>query len=209
MARKSQDLDKKLILIGQALIQEVGVSGLSLREVARIADVNLGMLSYYFDGKEDFILKALSALYVPFIADLEELNTLHDDKSKTRLEDMLMKMATFSRDNRKLILVLLKDVLSGDPIAQKFIHLHFSKHFKIVQKEIALYLKHHHHSTKNAPKMFRYLISSIGMPNVLLGYQELFLESADADLIETNEEIKLRVKAVLTSLSVFLNPHEI
>lgn len=203
MARTSRDLDKKLILVGQALIQEVGVSGFSLREVARLANVNLGMINYYFDGKEDFILKILSSIYLPFMEDLEKFNSEGSTPTE-RLEDLLLKMAFFSRENRQLILLIIRDLVSGDQVVHKFVSAHFTKHFKILNSTIDEYLLSTKKEKRLMPQMTRFIIASIGLPSVILGFQEkLSSKTMLQEQVETNEEVRKRVKNIMKALSCY------
>lgn len=175
MARTSRDLDKKLLLVGEALIQEVGVSGLSMREVAKIAEVNLGMISYYFKGKDDFVFKILSNLYSPFILELESMKSLEHINEEERFKSLLEKMSKFSFHHRRLIMVLMKDLLSGDPTFKQFMAMHFSKHFTLISEEIIMFLKWKKISPTHWLKLQRTILSSIGLSNVMLAYQEMHL----------------------------------
>lgn len=194
MSRTSRDLDKKLLVVGQALIQEVGVSQFSMREVARLADVNLGMINYYFKGKEDFVLKILQEVYRPFIAELEGLS--HQVSEPQGFEKFLYELARFSRDNRKLILILIKDVISGDALVKKFILTHFSSHFKLIKKALELKTG----ANKNLDGILRFVISSIGMPNLILGFQEIIMPPGKSVIIETDDELKMRVQMTIEGL---------
>lgn len=203
MARTSRDLDKKLLLIGQALIQEVGVSGFSLREVARLANVNLGMINYYFNGKDDFILKVLSSIYLPFLTDLEKFNSEESDPLK-KLEDLLFKMAFFSRDNRQLVLLIIRDLLIGDQVIQNFVTANFSKHFKVLNEIVDEYLMSSKKEKRLKPQMMRFIIASIGFPSVILGFQEkMSIETMKHEHEETNDEVNRRVKNIVTALRTF------
>ena len=56
MARKSNNLDKKMIEAGIKLLKRHGAANLSVRDVANEAGANLGMFAYHFGTKEKFIL---------------------------------------------------------------------------------------------------------------------------------------------------------
>lgn len=193
MARTSRDLDKKLLLVGEALIQEVGVSGLSMREVAKIAEVNLGMLSYYFKGKDEFVLKILSNLYSPFILELESMKSSQYENEEGRFKALLEKMSKFSYRHRRLIMVLMKDLLSGDPIFKNFMETHFSKHFALITEEIIIYLKYKKINPKHWPRLQRSILSSIGLSNVMLAYQEMHFNQRSNE----SDEFDLQIKGVL------------
>jgi AcrR family transcriptional regulator len=193
MARTSRDLDKKLLLVGEALIQEVGVSGLSMREVAKIAEVNLGMLSYYFKGKDEFVLKILSSLYSPFIHELESMKSLEHINEEERFKSLLNKMSQFSFTHRRLIMVLMKDLLSGDPTFKNFMETHFSKHFTLISDEIFTYLKWKKINPTHWPRLQRTILSSIGLSNVMLAYQEMHFNQRSNE----SEQFDLQIQGVL------------
>lgn len=193
MARTSRDLDKKLLLVGEALIQEVGVSGLSMREVAKIAEVNLGMISYYFKGKDDFVFKILSNLYSPFILELESMKSLEHKNEEERFKSLLEKMSKFSFHHRRLIMVLMKDLLSGDPTFKHFMVTHFSKHFTLISEEIIMYLKWKKISPIHWSKLQRTILSSIGLSNVMLAYQEIHLNQPSIE----PEQFDIQILGVL------------
>ncbi len=198
MARVSRDLDKKLLIVGQTLIEEVGVSKFSLREVARIANVNLGMINYYFDGKDDFVLKVLQEIYRPFLDELERLSNQATNQSG--FENFLFELAKFSRDNRKLILILVKDVISNDPTVKQFIFTHFTKHFKLLQKTLESKVG----PNINSGAILRFVIASIGMPNLILGFQEIILSPDQGLIAESDDELRKRVLITIEGLSRYI-----
>ncbi len=188
MARTSRDLDKKLLIVGQTLIQEVGVSSLSMREVAKIAGVNLGMLNYYFDGKEDFVFKVLNEIYSPFITDLHALVENED----LDLEQFFYRLSQFSAKNRKLVVLIVKDLISNDVMVKKFVLEHFSKHVFIISKLIEKKIK----DKSKAEYVTRVIISIIGMPNLMLGVKENINQK---ELInsELEDDLIFRVKLAM------------
>lgn len=188
MARTSRDLDKKLLIVGQTLIQEVGVSSLSMREVAKLAGVNLGMLNYYFDGKEDFVFKVLNEIYSPFILDLHALVENED----LDLEHFFYRLSQFSNKNRKLVVLIVKDLISNDLMVKKFVMEHFSKHILMISKLIEKRIK----DQSKVEYVTRVIISIVGMPNLMLGIKE----NINQNEIKNNEEeddITFRVKLAM------------
>lgn len=195
MGRKSQDLDKKLILIGQSLIQEVGVSKVSLREVARLADVNLGMLSYHFKGKDDFIIRCLENLYAPFITELESINL--EEVKEHDFELLLFKLGKFSRDNRKIILLLLKDMLSSDEIVKDFVSKRFTQHFRLTMKALRSYIDVQDENNLKVDTALKMIIALVGGPSLIAGFQEVVFEKKSS---ESDEQLRSRIKYVCTVL---------
>lgn len=188
MARTSRDLDKKLLIVGQTLIQDVGVSSLSMREVAKIAGVNLGMLNYYFDGKEDFVFKVLNEIYSPFITDLHALVENED----LDLEHFFYRLSQFSAKNRKLVVLIVKDLISNDLMVKKFVLEHFSKHLLIISKLIEKKIK----DKSKAEYVSRVIISIIGMPNLMLGVKEN-INQTEMINSEVEDDLVFRVKLAM------------
>lgn len=188
MARTSRDLDKKLLIVGQTLIQEVGVSSLSMREVAKLAGVNLGMLNYYFDGKEDFVFKVLNEIYSPFISDLHALVENED----LDLEHFFYRLSQFSNKNRKLVVLIVKDLISNDLMVKKFVMEHFSKHILMISKLIEKKIK----DPSKVEYVTRVIISIVGMPNLMLGIKENINQN-EIQNNEAEEDIKFRVKLAM------------
>jgi len=197
MSRKSRDLDKKLLDVGVNLVKRLGISKVSFREVAKVADVNLGMLNYHFKNKDDFLTQVLQKIYAPFIFDLEEMRS-----SEIGLEDFLFKLAVFSRNNRGLILMIMKEVADKDSIIGKFAKKNMQRHIHLLSNEIKSYLESNQINKISASQALRLVIGIIGMPNLIIG----MMESLKIKEVEdTDEELKMRVRAAIWALTSYKN----
>jgi AcrR family transcriptional regulator len=114
MSRPSRNQDRLLIETAKRLYPEVGASGMSLKRIAEEAGVNLGMFSYYFGSKSNFIRQVLKEL-------AEEAGTFAaiplpaSAPSIERLRCFLITMARTYRDHRRLALAMYRDFLNQDP----------------------------------------------------------------------------------------------
>ncbi|MDD5303347.1 MAG: TetR/AcrR family transcriptional regulator [Elusimicrobia bacterium] len=113
MSRPSRSTDKLLIRAGRKLLPETGVSGLTLRRVALAAKVNLGMFHYHFGSKREFSRRVLQEIYEDFFKDFS-VETGGPAPAKERLRRALNALARFARDNRKLILAIVRDMMEGE-----------------------------------------------------------------------------------------------
>ncbi|CBW26920.1 putative TetR-family regulatory protein [Halobacteriovorax marinus SJ] len=114
MTRPSRNQDKLLIEAGKKLLPELGVSGMSIQRVADEAGVNLGMFSYHFKTKANFIQQVLRSIRED--AQGAVGFTFSDtDTSIEKFQKFLFFMAKTFRDQRKLVLSLFKDILNQDP----------------------------------------------------------------------------------------------
>ncbi|MCK5242405.1 TetR/AcrR family transcriptional regulator [bacterium] len=113
MSRPSKNTDEKLIKAALELLPTTGYSGLSMRTVAKKAGVNLGMFHYHFKNKEAFIQRVTSSFYEEFFRKF----TLEIESGKDTEEQLRKAIRTlvfFGRDNRKLVVAMIKDVLDGN-----------------------------------------------------------------------------------------------
>ncbi|MES2201045.1 MAG: TetR/AcrR family transcriptional regulator [candidate division FCPU426 bacterium] len=171
MARPSANTDEKLLKAGREVIAEHGLSGLSMRAVAKKAGVNLGMFHYHFKNKAEFSRRCTEEAYAEFFRGFE-LETA-DGSTLQRLRRGLLALARFSRDQRFFILALLRDLEAKSPEAWEFLRRRFPPpHAKVIialikqgQKE-GLVLK--------APlgTLMPVLMSGILFPNLIGGMAE-------------------------------------
>ena len=72
MARPRSDIAPRLVHAARRRFLEDGVDGASLRQIAREAKTNLGMVYYYFPTKDDLFLAVVEEVYAGIVADLAE-----------------------------------------------------------------------------------------------------------------------------------------
>lgn len=197
MARKSNNLDKKMIRVGMTLIKKKGVARLSVREVAEKAGANLGMFNYHFGSKEQFLRQALDEIYRDFIHRLESSRSLHND-----LEVILIEIAMFSRDNCQLLTALFSDVLSQEKVVTRFLRENFSVHFQILDQALQQYLKQKGLRVKNPHHALRFLIGAVGIPNVLLEVANRW--GRDKAPFDSDLQLKQRTRAAVIGLEMAL-----
>ena len=104
--------DKKLIIIEKAeeLFASQGFSGTSVREIAKAADVNVAMISYYFGSKENLlkeIFRYRSDYLQTKVDDLLSNSSLSCwDKIDIQVDYYVEKM----RDNQQLHRIIIREV---------------------------------------------------------------------------------------------------
>jgi AcrR family transcriptional regulator len=130
MSRPSGNADRKLIDAGRELLARKGISGLSVREVASRAGVNLGMFHYHFRTKDEFARRVLQEIYEEFFSRLAL--EASEGGPRQRLERALTVLARFARDNRALVLCLAGDAVAGHKPSIEFLLKNAPRHVKIV-----------------------------------------------------------------------------
>ena len=193
MARKSNNLDKKMIEAGIKLLKKHGAASLSVRDVANEAGANLGMFAYHFGTKDKFILRALNEIYLGFLADLGKANDESGD-----LNDVLFQIATFSRDHREILTAILSDVLSNDRVVTSFLRKNFSKHFVLLRSTLDAHLRKRSLSLSNPHHAVRFLLGAVGIPNILLEVHNRGARRKEP--ADTDAELRMRIKAAILGL---------
>jgi len=134
MPRPSRNLDRALLDAGRELFPQRGCAGLSVREVAEAAGVNLGMFHYHFKTREAFLRALLQGVYEEMYARLEvaAASPVASDDPVEHLREALRSLGRFARAHRALLARLLADALSRDGIAIAFIRANFPRHVGMV-----------------------------------------------------------------------------
>lgn len=133
MPRPSRNLDQALLAAGRALFPERGCAGLSLREVADSAGVNLGMFHYHFGSREAFLRALMQQAYEEMFSTLT-LETGRADDPLENLRAALRVLGRFLRDNRPFIARVFADALSGEACARDFMRENAPRHLAVLQK---------------------------------------------------------------------------
>ena len=136
MPRPSRNLDRALIAAGRELFPARGCAGLSVREVADAAGVNLGMFHYHFKSREAFLRAMMQASYEEMFHILT-LEMGRPGETAEHLEHALRAIARFVRDNRRFLARLLSDALTGEPCAREFMRDNLPRHLNVLRGLIA------------------------------------------------------------------------
>lgn len=104
--KKSEETKQHIFNVAVDLFASRGYSAVGVREIAKNADVNLSMISYYFDGKIG-ILKAIIKAYFENFSEI--INSVVDEKSTIEefIESLVPKVIEFMKNNTGLCKVAL------------------------------------------------------------------------------------------------------
>ena len=133
MARPSRNLDRALLAAGRALLPEVGCAGLTIRQVAEAAGVNIGMFHYHFKTREAFLRAVMQSAYEEMFASFT-LEHAHPKGSTNaeHLRALFRVLGRFLRDNRKFMGRILSDAVGGEPCAREFLRDNLPRHAKVL-----------------------------------------------------------------------------
>ena len=125
--RPSRNLDQALLAAGRELLPTRGCAGLSIREVAQAAGVNLGMFHYHFKSREAFLRALLQSMYEEMFSQLS-FQAAREAGPRENLRAGMRFIGRFLRANRALLTRVMADALCGDPIALEFLRANAPRH---------------------------------------------------------------------------------
>lgn len=208
MPRPSRSTDKLLIDAGRKLLPETGVSGLTLRRVAAQAGVNLGMFHYHFGSKREFSRRVLEEIYGEFFRGFAA-ETGAPAAPRERLRRALAALARFARDNRKIILAIVRDVMEGEPEATGFAKANIPRHMEIIAGLVRECQRRGELREMPLPLAMSFLLGAAAMPNVAMGVIERsaarkpfgLSPAALFPLFSSDRSIAIRVDLALAALA--------
>ena len=207
MPRPSSHTDRLLLEKAREMLPESGISGLKIREVARRAGVNLGMFHYHFKSKEHFLHRLLEEAYEDFFQRLT-LETGGAGPASERLRRALGVIAKFARQNRKLLMVLITEVLNGERSSAAFARDNIPRHASVVAALIKEGQEAGEFRKIPVPLAMAFAMGGMGVPNLVV----TLLERGGAkrpfgmtlpelsDLMLSDEAIARRVDLILAGL---------
>lgn len=136
MARPSRNIDQALLDAGLALLPETGTRNLSIRQITERADVNLGMFHYHFRTKENFIRAVLARVYEEMFAELV-LQVSASATAPANLRNLLGTLARFARKNRRLMVRLVSETMSGERLPADFLRRNVPRHLQLIAQVLA------------------------------------------------------------------------
>ena len=129
MARPPSGTDLKLKAAGHKLLQENGITGLSVRGACRVAGVNTGMFHYYFCSKDEFLKAVLKEMYADFMLDFKAGISVAGTP-RARLKNALIEVGKFALGVRNAAPMIFADLAHGKKEAFTFVKGNFTEHIQ-------------------------------------------------------------------------------
>jgi AcrR family transcriptional regulator len=204
--RPSRNLDQALLAAGRELFPDRGCAGMSVREVAEAAGVNLGMFHYHFKSREAFLRALMQQGYEAMFATLS-LEMARPADTESTLRYALRAIGRFVRDNRRFLARVLADALCGEPVAREFLRDNLPRHLDVLRALIAQGQKEGVFAPIALPQAIGLCAGSLAMP-ILAGGAMIdsgALEPAMAKTLEStllsNEALDQRIDLALKAIS--------
>ena len=112
MGRPRSDIQPRIVEAARARFLAEGVDGASLREIARDAETNIGMIVYYFPTKDDLFLSVVEGVYADVLRDIEKILRVKGS-ARERLRHALVRLGTASERELEVIRLMVREALSS------------------------------------------------------------------------------------------------
>jgi TetR/AcrR family transcriptional regulator len=110
MARPASDISTRIVHAARELFLVHGVDGASLREIAKTAKTNIGMVYYYYETKDALFLAVVEEIYAGLLEDLRK--ALADDVApEQRIARVYARIASFSDEELQVVRLILREAL--------------------------------------------------------------------------------------------------
>lgn len=125
----ADDIDSRsrLIKIAAQLFAQRGFAGVSTRDIAREAQVNISLISYYFKGKEGLYLAVLEDFFGGAQREMEQVFSSFDVQNMTResfkaqMTEIINRMVEMKTETPYVSQLLHRELLAGLPNAKELL----------------------------------------------------------------------------------------
>jgi AcrR family transcriptional regulator len=131
MARPRSDIQPRIVNAARACFLSRGVDGASLREIARDAGTNIGMVVYYFATKDDLFLAVVEEVYAEVVADLEAILGANRP-ARERLRSAFVRLGKASHLEIEVIQLIVREALASSTRLRRIIARFMRGHVPLV-----------------------------------------------------------------------------
>lgn len=131
MARPASDIAERIVLAARERFLHEGVDGASLRQIARDAGTNIGMVYYYYKSKDDLFLAVVEEVYAGILSDVRGI-VASEIPEEQRFERLYQRVARMSDDEYAVLRLILREALISSARLSRIGELFMRGHIPIV-----------------------------------------------------------------------------
>jgi TetR/AcrR family transcriptional regulator len=136
MARPRSDIQPRIVEAARARFRAEGVDGASLREIARDAGTNIGMVAYYFPTKDDLFLSVIEEVYANLVADMAKILGA-ENSARERLRSAFVRLGGASEIELEVMQLMAREALSSSKRLRRILARFMRGHVPLVMATIA------------------------------------------------------------------------
>lgn len=122
------DTKQKVFDSAVSLFHTNGYSGTSIRDIAKKADVNVSLISYYFGGKKGLLESMIITFLEGYIEQLdEEFKLRHTCSSKECFLGMIKRVLTYHSEQYQLARLILREITLDSLLVREIMTTYLSK----------------------------------------------------------------------------------
>lgn len=125
---KESQTNQRIFEAAVSLFNTKGYSGTSVREIAKRADINIALISYYFDGKQGLLEQLMTTFFDGYIEKLEIATKLSDQFSiKECLHKAIQDLITYQQKNHQLARLVHRETTIDSVLIREVMALYLRK----------------------------------------------------------------------------------
>ncbi|MDH0319565.1 LysR substrate-binding domain-containing protein [Aeromonas caviae] len=161
---------QKLLDTGLAIATEKGLRGLTVRELAAAAEVNLGSFVYHFGNRDAFIDELVELWYAPLYDELKSVAAKGSYSSAIAMFEATMEaLIGLVARQRGFINHLFGDALAGEGAAQRFLLSLPRRHPLLLIEQVRMAQAEGSLVAGHPLQLMIFIMGSVGLPLVIAG----------------------------------------
>lgn len=133
MARPASDIRERLIVAARARFLLEGVDGAALRQIAKDAGTNIGMVYYYFKTKDELFLAVVQDVYGGLLADIDSAFSSAGSEEE-RFHALYQRISRLNDAEFTVLRLVLREALVSSTRLAELGQLFFRGHIPIVMR---------------------------------------------------------------------------
>ena len=136
MPRPRSDIDRRIIEAARVCFLAAGVDGASLRQIARDADTNLGMIVYYFPTKDDLFAAVIEDVYGNLVAEMAQILGA-DAPVRERMHRAFVRLGAASEVELQVVRLIAREALSSSSRLRRILARFMRGHLPVLMATIS------------------------------------------------------------------------
>jgi AcrR family transcriptional regulator len=136
MPRPRSDIQPRIVEAARARFLQSGVDGASLREIARDAGTNIGMIVYYFPNKDDLFLEVVEETYAKLLVDLQGALS-GEGSARAKLHRAFVRIGRASDRELEVIRLVVREALLSTTRFKRIVSRFMRGHVPLIIATVA------------------------------------------------------------------------